>query len=131
MGRRASGRWMICLWVLVCLAGAALTEPSAMAAKAPSKPSSKSSKKGNDLTVIEYERWLDTLKGTVKNFGPDPTRDVTVMVRFVDKKNKVLGLQRVSVGDLGPGHQSAWSIAILEKNRPAVRYDFEVHAMKP
>ena len=131
MGTRASGRWMICLWVMVCLAGASLAATSALAAKAPSKPSTKSTKKGNDLTVIDYERWLDTLKGTVKNFGPDSTRDVTVMVRFVDKKNKVLGLQSVSVGDLGPGHQSSWSIAILEKNRPAVRYDFEVHAMKP
>ena len=130
MGTRTSGRWMICLWVLLCLAGAALAETSAMAAKAPSKPSTKSSKKGSDLTVIEYERWLDTLKGTVKNFGPGPARDVTVMVRFVDKKNKVLGMQNVSVGDLGPGHQSDWSIAIVEKNRPAVRYDFEVHAIK-
>jgi hypothetical protein len=119
---------MICLWVMLSLAGAFLAEPSALAA---SKPATKSSKKGSDLTVTEYERWLDTLKGTVKNFGPGPARDVTVMVRFVDKKNKVLGMQNVSVGDLGPGHQSDWSISIVEKNRPAVRYDFEVHGIKP
>jgi len=131
MGIRASGRWMICLWVVVCLAGASLAATSALAAKAPSKPSTKSTRKGHDLTVIDYERWLDTLKGTVKNFGPDAARDVTVMVRFVDKKNKILGMQNVSVGDLGSGHQSSWSIAIVEKNRPAVRYDFEVHAIKP
>ncbi len=128
MGTRASGRWMVCLWVLACLAGASL---AASAATAASKPPTKSTKKGNDLTVIDYERWLDTLKGTVKNFGPGSARDVTVMVRFVDKKNKTLGMQNVSVGDLGPGHQSFWSIAIVEKNRPAVRYDFEVHAIKP
>jgi len=131
MATHTSGRRMICLWVLLSLAGAFLAANPATAAKAPSQPSPKSTKKGNDLTVIDYERWLDTLKGTVKNFGPGPTRDVTVMVRFVDKKNKVLGLQSVSVGDLGPGHQSSWSIAILEKNRPAVRYDFEVHSIKP
>jgi len=131
MGTRASGRWMICLWVMLCLAGTSLAVTSATAAKAPSKPSTKSTKKGSDLTVIDYERWLDTLKGTVKNFGPGSARDVTVMVRFVDKKNKVLGMQNVSVGDLGPGYQSSWSIAIVEKNRPAVRYDFEVHAIKP
>ena len=130
MGTRATGCRMICLWVMVCLAGASLAATSALAAKAPSKPSTKSTKKGTDLTVVEYERWLDTLKGTVKNFGPGPARDVTVMVRFVDKKNKILGMQNVSVGDLGPGHQSSWSIAIVEKNRPAVRYDFEVHAIK-
>jgi hypothetical protein len=122
---------MICLWVMLCLAGASLVATSAMAAKAVSKSQTKSTKKGNDLTVIDYERWLDTLKGTVKNFGPGPARDVTVMVRFVDKKNKVLGMQNVSVGDLGPGHQNSWSIAIAEKNRPAVRYDFEVHGIKP
>ncbi len=131
MTTRTSGRWLICLWVMLALAGAFLVEPSALAAKAASKPATKSSKKGSDLTVVDYERWLDTLKGTVKNFGPGPARDVTVMVRFLDKKNKVLGMQNVSVGDLGPGHQSDWSIAIVEKNRPAVRYDFEVHGIKP
>jgi hypothetical protein len=131
MATRTSGRRVLCLWLLLCLAGAFLPATSALAAKAASKPSTKSSKKGSDLTVIDYERWLDTLKGTVKNFGPGPARDVTVMVRFVDKKNKVLGMQSVSVGDLDPGRQSSWSIAIAEKNRQAVRYDFEVHAIKP
>jgi hypothetical protein len=55
---------------------------------------------------------------------------VTLVVKFLDRKNKVLGTQRVSVGDLRSGEQSSWSLAIVEKNRPAVRYEFEIHAIK-
>ena len=131
METRASGRRLLCLGAAAALAAASLMGGPALAAKSSSKSAQKSSRTGMDLTVIEHERWLDTLKGTVKNFGPGPARDVTVMVRFVDKKNKILGMQNVSVGDLGPGHQSDWTIAIVEKNRPAVRYDFEVHGIKP
>ena len=130
METRASGRRLLCLGAAASLAAASLMGASALAAKSASKPSQQSSRKGMDLTVIEHERWLDTLKGTVKNYGPGSARDVTVIVKFVDKKNKRLGTQNVSVGDLGPGHQSSWSLPIKEKHRPAVRYDFEVHAIR-
>ena len=85
--------------------------------------------KNRDLVVLDHERWLDTLKGTVKNFGKASARDVTVVVRFLDGKKKVLGTQRVSVGDLQSGDQSSFSLAIEERNRPAKSYQFEVHAM--
>jgi len=130
METRASGRRLLCLGAAVSLAAASLTGMPALAAKSSSKPAQKSSRTGMDLTVIEHERWLDTLKGTVKNFGPGSARDVTVIVKFLDKKNKPLGTQNVSVGDLGPGHQNSWSLAIKEKHRPAVRYEFEVHAIR-
>ena len=84
--------------------------------------------KNRDL-VVEYERWIDTLKGTVKNFSKGSARDVTVVVKFLDKKKKVLGTQRVSVGDLRSGDQSSWSLPIQERNRPATSYQFEVHAI--
>ena len=83
------------------------------------------------LVVLEHERWLDTLKGTVKSFGTAQARDVTVVVRFLDKRKKHLGTQRVSVGDLRGGDQTAFSLAIDEKNRAATSYQFEVHAIWP
>jgi hypothetical protein len=85
--------------------------------------------KSRDLVVLDHERWLDTLKGTVKNFSKRPARDVTVIVKFIDKRKKSLGTQRVSVGDLRSGDQSCWSLAIGEKHRAAAHYQFETHAL--
>jgi len=81
------------------------------------------------LVVLDHERWLDTLKGTVKNFSKRSARDVTVIVKFFDKKKKALGTQRVSVGDLRSGDQASWSLAISEKHRAATHYEFETHAL--
>jgi len=110
----------------VCLALVVLASAPAHAAKAVTKAPTG---KNRDLTVLSYERWIDTLKGTVKNFSKGSARDVTVVVKFLDKKKKVLGTQRVSVGDLRSGDQSSWSLAIEERNRPATNYQFEVHAI--
>ena len=85
--------------------------------------------KSRDLVVLDHERWLDTLKGTVKNYSKRPARDVTVIVKFLDKKKKALGTQRVNVGDLRSGDQSSWSLAISEKHRAAAHYAFETHAL--
>ncbi len=110
----------------ICLAFVVLAVAPAHAAKAVNKvPTGKN----RDLAVLDYERWIDTLKGTVKNFSKGSARDVTVVVRFLDKRKKVLGVQRVSVGDLRSGDQSSWSLAIQDKHRPATNYQFEVHAI--
>jgi predicted polyphosphate/ATP-dependent NAD kinase len=110
----------------LCLVFAVLTITPAHAAKAVNKvPTGKN----RDLAVLDYERWIDTLKGTVKNFSKSSARDVTVVVRFLDKKKKALGTQRVSVGNLQSGDQSSWSLAIEERNRSAANYVFEVHAI--
>ena len=85
--------------------------------------------KSRDLVVLDHERWLDTLKGTIKNYSKQSARDVTVIVKFFDKKKKALGTQRVSVGDLHSGDQTSWSVPIAEKNRSATQYAFETHAM--
>ena len=117
-------RTSVWLWVLLALV--VLAAAPAHAAKAVNKvPTGRN----RDLAVIDYERWIDTLKGTVKNFSKGSARDVTVVVRFLDKRKKVLGVQRVSVGDLRSGDQSSWSLAIQERNRPATNYVFEVHAI--
>jgi len=85
--------------------------------------------KSRDLVVLDHERWLDTLKGTVKNYSKRPARDVTVVVKFFDRKKKALGTQRVNVGDLRSGDSSSWSLPIAEKNRSATQYTFETHAI--
>jgi hypothetical protein len=112
IGRRAA------IGVLVALCAASLA-PVAWAG----------SGKGRDLVVLDHERWLDTLKGTVKNFSRQSAREVTLIVKFFDKKKNALGTQRVSVGDLRSGEQSSWSLAIDEKHRAATRYEFAMHAM--
>jgi len=101
----------------------------AIVAVAVAQPLWAATPKNRDLVVLEHERWLDTLKGTVKNFSKRPARDVTVVVKFLDKKKKSLGTQRVSVGDLRSGDQSSWSLAISEKHRAAAHYQFETHAI--
>jgi hypothetical protein len=101
----------------------------AIVAVVVAQPLSAATSKNRDLVVLEHERWLDTLKGTVKNFSKRPARDVTVIVKFLDKRKKSLGTQRVSVGDLRSGDQSSWSLAISEKHRAAAHYQFETHAL--
>jgi hypothetical protein len=100
--------------------------PPVHAAKAVRKAASG---KSRDLVVLDHERWLDTLNGTIKNFSRASARDVTVVVRFLDRKRKLLGTQRVSVGDLRSGDQSSFSLPIQERNRLATSYQFEVHAI--
>jgi hypothetical protein len=85
--------------------------------------------KSRDLVVLDHERWLDTLKGNIKNYSRQSAQDVTVVVKFFDKKKTMLGTQRVSVGDLRSGDQSSWSVAIAEKHRAAAHYQFETHAI--
>ena len=119
-------RLAVCAWITVGLLVVILAAAAVHGAKAVQK---KPSGKNRDLVVLDYERWLDTLKGTVKNFSKASARDVTVVVRFLDQKKKVLGTQRVSVGDLRSGDQNSFSLPIQERNRPAKSYQFEVHAI--
>lgn len=115
-------RSAVSVWLGVCLVVALLGATAPEAAKKPAG-------KGRDLVVLDHERWLDTLKGIVKNYSKTSARDVTVVVKFLDRKKKVLGTQRVNVGNLQSGDQSSWSLAIQERNRPATSYQFEVHAI--
>lgn len=114
--RRLAG--ILGIWIAIAIAAMAVAQPLGAATS-----------KNRDLVVLDHERWLDTLKGTVKNFGKRAARDVTVIVKFLDKRKKSLGTQRVSVGDLRSGDQSSWSLAISEKHRAAAHYQFETHAV--
>jgi hypothetical protein len=103
--------------VLLALAGMLAVQPAAGA------------QKRGDLVVLGHDRWLDTLRGTVKNFSRQLARDVTVVVRFLDKKRKPLGTQQVALGALGSGEQAAFDLAIEERHRAAASYQFAVHAI--
>ncbi len=119
MGVMRRSRGAGAIWLVVAVAVLVVAAGPALAAKA----------KTRDLIVLDTERWLDTLKGTVKNFSRASARDVTVVVKFFDKKKKALGTQRVSVGDLRSGEQNSWSLAIEERNRPAKHYEYTVFAI--
>ncbi len=82
-----------------------------------------------DLVIVEHDRWLDTLRGTVKNFSKQTARDVTLVVKFLDKKRQPLGTQRLSVGDLKSGEQASFDLSIEERNRAAKSYEFTTHAI--
>jgi len=88
-------------------------------------------KKKGEIVVLGHERWIDTLRGTVKNFSPGPAKDVTILVQFVDGKRKALGTQRVSVGELGAGEQASFEVAIEQQHRAATSYAFKIHALWP
>jgi len=109
------------IWTGICLA-VVLTAAMAQAATKPS------GKKG-DLVVLDHERWIDSLKGTIKNFSRASAQDVTILVKFLDKKKQVLGTQKIEVGDLRAGEATAWSLSINRENRPATSYQFEIYAI--
>ena len=114
-----TSRETVAVWLVVGMMILVTAAGPALAAKA----------KTRDLVVLDTERWLDTLKGVVKNFSKASAREVTVVVKFFDKKKKPLGTQRVSVGDLQSGEQNSWSLAIEERNRPAKHYEYTVLAI--
>ncbi len=86
-------------------------------------------KKRGDLVILEHDRWLDTLRGTVKNFSKQTAKEVTLVVKFLDKKRQPLGTQRLSVGDLKSGEQASFDLSIEERNRAAKSYEFTTHAI--
>jgi hypothetical protein len=95
-----------------------------------------------DLVVLNSERWIDTLKGTVKNISADRAEDVVIVVRFVGemrrhvgpRKSKPtprqeLGQQATKVSALDPGQEAPFEIEIAEKHRTATSWKFEPHAI--
>jgi hypothetical protein len=116
--RYVRGKWL----AIGCAVGVLCVGLACTLAEAATK-----ARKG-DLAILEQERWLDTLKVTVKNFGKSGARDVTVFVKFLDKRKRPIGSQHVSLGDIGAGEQNSFSIPIAERNRPAKYYEFEFRA---
>lgn len=95
-----------------------------------------------DLVVLNSERWIDTLKGTVKNVSADRAEEVIIVVRFVGETRshvgprrskpaprQELGQQAAKVVALDPGQEAPFEVEIAEKHRMATSFKFEPHAI--
>ncbi len=95
-----------------------------------------------DLVVLNSERWIDPLKGTVKNLSAARAEEVIVVVRFFgqalshtpSQKSKPgprqeLGQQTAQVVALDPGQEAPFELDISEKHRTATSFKFEPHAI--
>lgn len=95
-----------------------------------------------DLVILTSERWLDTLKGTVKNVSAQRAEEVVLIVRFFGQTlshtrpqrskpapRQELGRQTVRVVALDPGQEAPFEIEIAEKHRMATSWRFEPHAI--
>jgi len=98
-----------------------------------------------DLVILHWERWIDTLKGTVKNVSADRANDIVIVVRFYGDpgtsgparhprkaaRRQELGQQTVKVMALDSGQEARFELDIAEKHRKTTFYKFEPHAIWP
>lgn len=98
-----------------------------------------------DLVIVHSERWIDTLKGTVKNVSADRAEDIVIVIRFYGDpgasssarrppkpaRRQELGQQTARVAALEPGQEAPFEVEITEKHRKATGYKFDPHAIWP
>ena len=98
-----------------------------------------------DLVIVHSERWIDTLKGTVKNVSADRANDIVIVVRFYGDpgtstvarrpqpapRRQELGQQTVKVMALDSGQEARFELDIAENHRKATSYKFDPHAIWP
>jgi len=98
-----------------------------------------------DLVIVHSERWIDTLKGTVKNVSADRANDIVIVVRFYGDpgtstvarrppkpaRRQELGQQAAKVASLDPGQEARFELDIAENHRKATSYKFDPHAIWP
>jgi hypothetical protein len=95
-----------------------------------------------DLVIVHSERWIDTIKGTLKNVSSDRAEEVIVVVRFFgdagspakpyhrgSARSHDVGQQTVRVMALDPGQETPFELEIAEKHRKATSFKFEPHAI--
>jgi hypothetical protein len=95
-----------------------------------------------DLVILHSERWIDTIKGTLKNVSSDRAEEVVVVVRFFGDavspakpyrsrpgRAHDVGQQTVRVMALDPGQETPFELEIAEKYRKATSFKFEPHAI--
>lgn len=95
-----------------------------------------------DLVILNSERWIDTLKGTVKNVSADRAEEVVIVVRFFGETRshvgphrrkpahrQELGRQTVKVAALDPGQEAPFEVEMAEGHRMATSFTFEPHAI--
>jgi hypothetical protein len=98
-----------------------------------------------DLVILHSERWIDTLKVSVKNVSADRANDIVIVVRFYGDprasgpirppkkavRRQELGQQAAKIGPLEPGQETSFEVEIAEKHRTATSYRFDPHAIWP
>jgi len=96
-----------------------------------------------DLIILHSERWIDTVKGTVKNVSGDRAEEVVIVVRFYGEpgttaptsrphrpaRRTELGQQTAKITTLEPGQEAPFEVEIAEKHRKATTFKFEPHAI--
>lgn len=96
-----------------------------------------------DLVILHSERWIDTLKGTVKNVSADRAEDIVIIVRFYGDpgtspvarrprpapRRQELGQQTVKVMALDSGQEARFELDIAENHRKATSYKFDTRAI--
>lgn len=96
-----------------------------------------------DLVILRSERWIDTLKGTVKNVSPNRAEDIVIIVRFYGDpgtstaarrprpapRRQELGQQTVKVMALDSGQEARFEVDIAENHRKATSYKFDTRAI--
>jgi hypothetical protein len=96
-----------------------------------------------DLVILHWERWIDTLKGTVKNISPNRAEEIVIIARFYGDpgtsgparrprkaaRRQELGQQTVKVMALDSGQEARFELDIAENHRKATSYKFEPHAI--
>ncbi|MGH7429415.1 MAG: hypothetical protein ACREJ4_13825 [Candidatus Methylomirabilaceae bacterium] len=104
--------------------------------------SSVASAANKDLVIIHTERWIDTLKGTIKNLSADRAEDIVIVVRFYGEPStppstpqvrrsasrRELGQQTARLPALEPRQEAPFEVEIAEKYRKATFYKFEPRA---
>jgi hypothetical protein len=95
-----------------------------------------------ELVILNSERWIDTLKGTVKNMSTDRADEVVIVVRFFGESvnqaaprkrksaaRRELGRQTVKLPSLDAGQEAPFEVEIAERHRTATSFTFEPHAI--
>jgi len=96
-----------------------------------------------DLVILHSERWIDTLKGTVKNVSADRANDIVIVVRFYGDpgtsgparrprpapRRQELGQQTIKVMALDSGQEARFELDITENHRKATSYKFDPRAI--
>ncbi|CBE67872.1 exported protein of unknown function [Candidatus Methylomirabilis oxygeniifera] len=100
------------------------------------------SAEAKELVILNSERWIDTLKGTVKNMSADRAEEIVIVVRFFGEaanqatphkrksaSRRELGRQTVKLLPLDAGQEAPFEVEIAEQHRTATSFTFEPHAV--
>ncbi len=123
---RALGRSVRAACRTACLA-VALGLPAGPSAGPPPEAAAAQSRTA-DLVVLRSERWVDTVRGTLKSLAAVPAEEVVVVVKFRDRRKAVLGTETVTLGPLAPGEEREFQVPMPEKVRKATSWEITPRA---